>query len=791
MTDEEKRLDPGDESFLTKPVNPSYLFNEDTGRPNLEGSASPESSEFDSAIESNLDSEHSLELSATKSNLDSKCKAFQIAFTSQAPKSETEDENYYDALDEAQTSVSSLTVSVGTSTESSILIKSPPSKRFAISNLLHVSVLDQKIVDVSDKEALPLCGPAHIEGGVPAMPDSQKKSSLDDDDQEQTDKCTSFQISKMASSVTNETKVDDDTESDPDFDEITETGVMFPTLNNDEKMVSPEVKDSKKDNSESLNEKVNLHLEVLDEDGGEVPVISNYQPSVGASHPLSDLPVVGHPVYYGGREFSDYGSDDTIPNTTSNVSSFQAPLGKSFSLKSMNFKSGIIPVPTKLVKKTCSEFRDLHAVQEIHISDGPLFKASFSPDGSMLAAAGGDGRVFIWRLLTEDAAAIATAEDDQSFQGRHKGQLGARKGEILESEPVQILFGHEAAVLDLCWSRNNFLLTASMDKTVRLWHHSRSDCLGSFKHPDFVTSVSFHPRDDRVFLTGGLDCRVRLWSIVERRVLDWKGLPPGNYFTAVSFSATGRLALAGTNGGILVMFEVPGGSSLEYSSQIQVRSRRGKNSIGQKVCGIRPMPGAMSNGEEILVSTNDSRIRVYALREKSIICKFAGHRNDSSQIAACVSDDGEYVISGSEDGRIYLWNVENRFQKRSLFDRSAKTHHLACEVFDNIPFGVLTSSPDPAPLMVGTNKAMNSGKTVTSAIFAPSSVRNRLQSVGLRPSLHTLPSMSRVSVITSTSGDASAEMSAGQIIVAVDQGGRLVIYENNPLLNDWISSSSS
>jgi len=33
-----------------------------------------------------------------------------------------------------------------------------------------------------------------------------------------------------------------------------------------------------------------------------------------------------------------------------------------------------------------------------------------------------------------------------------------------------------------------------MDKTVRLWHVSRKECLCTFQHIDFVTSIVFHPK---------------------------------------------------------------------------------------------------------------------------------------------------------------------------------------------------------------------------------------------------------------------------------------------------------
>jgi WD40 repeat protein len=33
--------------------------------------------------------------------------------------------------------------------------------------------------------------------------------------------------------------------------------------------------------------------------------------------------------------------------------------------------------------------------------------------------------------------------------------------------------GHTSDLLDVSWSKNYFILTSSMDKTVRLWHISR------------------------------------------------------------------------------------------------------------------------------------------------------------------------------------------------------------------------------------------------------------------------------------------------------------------------------
>ena len=75
----------------------------------------------------------------------------------------------------------------------------------------------------------------------------------------------------------------------------------------------------------------------------------------------------------------------------------------------------------------------------------------------------------------------------------------------LYEKPFCELIGHLAPVLDVAWSKSLFLLSSSMDKTVRLWHLSRFECLCYFRHVDFVSAIAFHPRDDRYFVSASLD----------------------------------------------------------------------------------------------------------------------------------------------------------------------------------------------------------------------------------------------------------------------------------------------
>ncbi|KFY93152.1 hypothetical protein V498_04535, partial [Pseudogymnoascus sp. VKM F-4517 (FW-2822)] len=278
---------------------------------------------------------------------------------------------------------------------------------------------------------------------------------------------------------------------------------------------------------------------------------------------------------------------------------------------------------------------------------GAVWTTEFSLDGKYLAAAGQDTVVRVWSVIsTAGERAAHEAEEEQS-----EGSRAPLSAPVFRSKPVREFEGHGATVLDLSWSKNNFLLSSSMDKTVRLWHVSRAECLCTFKHRDFVTSIAFHPRDDRFFLAGSLDSVLRLWSIPDKAVAFWNQLP--DLITAVSFTPDGRTAMAGVLSGLCLFYETEG---LKYHTQIHVRSSRGRNAKGSKITGIRT--ATTPDGDvQILVSSNDSRVRLYALRDKSLAAKFRGHVNAVSQIRASFSDDGRYVICASEDRRTYIWST--------------------------------------------------------------------------------------------------------------------------------------
>lgn len=315
------------------------------------------------------------------------------------------------------------------------------------------------------------------------------------------------------------------------------------------------------------------------------------------------------------------------------------------------------------------------------------YALQFSLDGRYLAVAGSDHVIRVYEVIaspSERAEEIELAQmqrdEESSCKPRPHCRSTATKtspragtpelAPVFRSAPVRVFAGHSGDVLDLSWSKNNFLLSCSTDKTAKLWHPNRGDCLCTFTTSAVVSSIDFHPTDDRFFITGGLDGKLRLWNIAARRMQSIIDVP--GIITAVAFSSSGQVVCVGTHSGSMLTFSCL--HALAYVNTVTVKSAAaGKSTLASKITSIQPIrlagsssstpvkggAAASSELEYMAVTSNDSRVRIYSLSSRRLVSRFksASYLNRSSQIRATSSSDAQFIVSGSEDAAIHVWSL--------------------------------------------------------------------------------------------------------------------------------------
>uniref|UniRef100_A0A0D9VIR5 Uncharacterized protein n=1 Tax=Leersia perrieri TaxID=77586 RepID=A0A0D9VIR5_9ORYZ len=363
--------------------------------------------------------------------------------------------------------------------------------------------------------------------------------------------------------------------------------------------------------------------------------------------------------------------------------------------------------------KSYKELSGLFMNQEIKAHSGSIWSIKFSPDGRYLASAGEDCVIHVWEVLEWRMTEERRAEENGAFdpfvtmvcnessetmlestssEGSHRqkklraktvpSQRSVSSDRLmvpehvfaLSEKPVITFAGHSEDVLDLSWSKSQYLLSSSMDKTVRLWHVSSTYCLKTFSHSDYVTCIQFNPVDDSYFISGSLDKKVRIWSIPKREIVVWIDLH--EMITAVCYTPDGQGALIGSHKGKCHVYDITSDNKFKHKKQIDLQIKKRKSSQ-KKITGIQFVPGSSS---KIIITSAGSRIRVVDGFE--LVCKFKGFRNTNSQISACSAVSGRYLISASEDSHVYMWRCKDDSEpntKKGIVSVRNTHEHFRCE----------------------------------------------------------------------------------------------------------------
>ncbi|XP_066913209.1 WD repeat domain-containing protein 83-like [Clytia hemisphaerica] len=232
-----------------------------------------------------------------------------------------------------------------------------------------------------------------------------------------------------------------------------------------------------------------------------------------------------------------------------------------------------------------------------------------------------------------------------NFDGEYCMTCGSDKSVKLWNPYKNILLktysGHGYEVLDCASSTDNSrLASCSADKTVVLWDVATGQVVRKYRgHLGRVNCVKFNSPDSSVILSGSYDATVRCWDCRSR------SLEPIQIIDDAKDSIS---SLQVTENEILT------GSVDSYSRIYDIRKGQlREDCMGESITSI----SITNDGQCILASLLASSIKLIDKDNGSVLNSFEGHVNKEYKVDSCVSSNDTHVMSGSEDGCIYFWDL--------------------------------------------------------------------------------------------------------------------------------------
>jgi mitogen-activated protein kinase organizer 1 len=200
--------------------------------------------------------------------------------------------------------------------------------------------------------------------------------------------------------------------------------------------------------------------------------------------------------------------------------------------------------------------------------------------------------------------------------------------------------GHHSDVLDAVSSNDNAnIVSGGTDKTVILWDVSSSEPVRRMRgHYGNVNCVSFNA-DSSVVLSASNDHSVRIWDVRSM------GREPVQVLDEARDSVT-SIAVSD--------HEIVTGS-------MDCKVRRYDLRVG--IMNMDDVKAAVSScnftrdGQCILCNCLNNSLKLIDKETGSILQEFRGHVNAQFRLDSCLLKNDEIVLSGSEDGAVYAWNL--------------------------------------------------------------------------------------------------------------------------------------
>lgn len=188
------------------------------------------------------------------------------------------------------------------------------------------------------------------------------------------------------------------------------------------------------------------------------------------------------------------------------------------------------------------------------------------------------------------------------------------------------------------WSHDGtFVTSTSHDFTVSMIDPDTGGTLHTFApHSNTVLDTAISP-DDRLLVTSGDDSTMRVWDLQSKDLIAEHQVTMGGYWSMVFMPDGASLVVSDLVGNVSVVDAVSGVTTMTFDGLKQRRS----------AIAISP------DGRLVAAGAADSVVRLWSSETGRMLGDLVGH--DGPVNAAAFFNDGDRLVSGSQDGTAIVW----------------------------------------------------------------------------------------------------------------------------------------
>lgn len=311
-----------------------------------------------------------------------------------------------------------------------------------------------------------------------------------------------------------------------------------------------------------------------------------------------------------------------------------------------------------------NSFNNLTPTGLIHGHSKGINEITWSPRAEhILATASDDKTCKVWDVTRFNASSSSST-------------LAGSSSQTLIDKPLVEFKGHSNFCFSVKFSpQGNLLVTGSFDETVKIWDIRTGECISTLPaHSDPVTGVDFNC-DGTCIVSASHDGLIRIWDLATGECLKTIYAEKNPPVSFVKYSPNGKYVLSGMLDGKIRLWDVLMKKSYDddhlgynglkdnhHHTQKMVAGRGGQctktysGHVNSKYCVFSDF--ALSNPKQpkVITGSEDGKVYIYDLQTRKILQILDGHDDDCC-LAVASHDTKDIIVSGgmSKDPTVKFW----------------------------------------------------------------------------------------------------------------------------------------